>query len=90
MEVLSTESHGDLDLKKASWFFLGFVHDTDPTQVAFKESETTTYSESVSEIEYFMKTLPITPLEFCPVKIQASREREKKVLWMEIKNLTYM
>lgn len=90
MAVLSTERHGDLDPKKASWFLLGFVRDTDPTQVPFKESETKTYSGSMSEIEYFMKTVPIIPLAFCPVEIQASIEREKIILWMEIKDWTYM
>lgn len=65
MAVLYTD--GDLDSKKASWCLLGFVHDTDPTQAPFNESKTKTNSESMSEIEYFMKTVPITSLKFCPV-----------------------
>lgn len=42
------------------------------------------------EIYYFMKTAPVTSLKFHPVgEIQASIEREKTTLWMEIKDWTY-
>lgn len=82
MEMLSTESDKDLDSPKKPRGAFGVLcmrlteHRCLSMKVRPKPSQ-----GFMHEIEYFVKTLPTTSLEFPPVaEIQASIEREKIAL----------
>lgn len=92
MEMLSTESDKDLDSPKKPRGAFGVLcmRLTEHRCLSMKVRPKPTRG-SMHEIEYFVKTLPTTSLGFPPVaEIQASIEREKIALWMEIKDWTYM